>query len=643
LAEQHLRILTQAPHIAGSAEDRATADYVAAKFRQAGLATEVVEYRVWMNYPVEVSVDITSPAGVHLHAPTREQVEGDRYQDDRRVVMPFCAMSPSGDVEAEVVFANYATPEDFDRLRALKIDVRGKIVLARYGQNFRGVKALLAQQHGAVGLILYSDPFDNGGLKGDKYPQGRFRPDSGVQRGSVGYTFRLAGDPTTPGRASLPSLPESGRISPKDSPEMPAIPTTPLSYNDARPILENLAGVAAPGDWQGSRPHPYYLGPGPVRLRLHLKQDYRFRTIWNVVGRVEGREAPQDWVIAGNHRDAWVYGAVDPISGTAAMLEALHGLGDLLKSGWRPKRTIVFASWDGEEYGLIGSTEWGEEHAGELRNAVAYFNMDAAVSGPNFGASSVPSLKRFLSEIAGAVPGPQGKTVYQDWTDAQPRGTLAPVGDLGGGSDYAVFLEHLGVPATDIASTGAFGVYHSVFDNYDWFIKFADPDFLYEQQMARVFGLEVIRMADADVLPYDYEQYGKEIVAHLASAEDKDRSEFGASDAPDCRAAVEAAHRFEQAGRRLLRLENSPPQDPSGLNRVLLAGERALLIPEGLPGRPWYRHSIYDPGEYTGYAAVTLPGVNEAIDRHDIRATRKQIKALAAALNRAANVLTAYR
>src|SRR6202162_3610462 len=399
LSEEHLRTLTQAPHMAGTVEDKATADYVAQKFRAAGLDTEIVEYRVWMNNPVETSVDITAPAGVEMHGPTREHVEGDPYDGDSRVVMPFSGMSPSGDAEADVVYANYGTAEDFEKLEKMKIDVRGKIVLVRYGQNFRGVKVFVAQQRGAAGVILYSDPFDDGWRRGDKYPAGAWRPGTGVQRGSVGYMFEFPGDPTTPGFASLPSLPESKRVSPEKSAQMPKIPGTRLSYHDASPILQHLGGPDSPREWQGALPFTYHVGPGPVQVKMHLKQDYQFRTLWDVVGRVRGSESPDEWVIAGNHRDAWVYGAVDPNSGTSAMLEAVHGIGELLKSGWKPQRSIVFGSWDAEEEGLIGSTEWGEQHEAELSNADAYFNMDVAVSGPKFGASSAPTPKQYLRDV----------------------------------------------------------------------------------------------------------------------------------------------------------------------------------------------------------------------------------------------------
>jgi N-acetylated-alpha-linked acidic dipeptidase len=477
--------------------------------------------------------------------------------------------------------------------------------------------------------------------------------------------FEFPGDPTTPGIPSLPSLPDSQRVPPEKSAQMPKIPVTPLSYHDAWPILQHLGGPDSPREWQGALPFTYHVGPGPVRVKMHLKQDYQIRTLWDVIGRVRGSESPDEWVVAGNHRDAWVYGAVDPNSGTAAMLEAVHGVGELLKSGWRPKRTMIFASWDGEEEGLMGSTEWAEQHESELANAPAYFNMDVGVSGPKFGASAVPSLKQFLRDVTKAVPSPKGGTVYEAWQKVdQPGVSLTqspteaigdgrhlpavsvkgdvPVGDLGSGSDYSAFQQHLGVPSSDISSTGPYGVYHSVFDNFAWFKKFGDPDFVYEQQMARVFGMEVLRMADADVLPYDYEQYGKEISAYLDAAAKRAENKFG-SRVLDLSAVDAAAKHFQDAGAKILAKQKNPPRDTARLNSALRNAERALLVPEGLPHRPWFRHAIYAPGEYTGYAAVVIPGVNEALDKGDAERARQQLAVLAAALERAAKALEGYR
>jgi N-acetylated-alpha-linked acidic dipeptidase len=663
LSEEHMRILTAAPHIAGSPEDKANAEYVAKKFHEAGLKTEIVEYKVLINYPAEISVDVTAPADVHMHGPSREHVDGDAYQDDARVVMPFSGLSPSGDAEAEVVYANYGTAADFQKLADMKVDLHGKIVLARYGQNFRGVKARLAQQYGAAGVILYSDPADDGGQRGPAYPAGPWRPDTGVQRGSINYIWQFPGDVTTPGVASTPNLPASKRIQRENSLAAPQIPTTPISSADARPILEHLGGPEATGEWKGGLPFAYHIGPGPVRVKLHLKQDYQLRTIWDVVGTARGSVWPEALVIAGNHRDAWVYGAVDPGSGTTAMLEAVHGVGALLQSGWRPSRTLMFCSWDAEEEGLIGSTEWGEQH-GEISNtAVAYFNTDMAVSGPKFGAAAVPSLKQFVRDITKSVPDASGGTVYEQWMKLNNKGALnvdsretststyraplapagndVPVSDLGSGSDYTVFLQHLGVASTDVGSFGDYGVYHSAFDDFAWFKKFGDPDFRREQQMARVLGLEVVRMSDTDVLPYDFEEYGKEIRVYVAKAKEHAASVFSGS-SPDFEPALAAARRLAAAGAKIYARQKRPTGAVAALNLTLVRADRALLLEKGLPGRPWFRHAIYAPGKRAGYAAAVIPGVNDSIDDNDFTATQKQILALTDALNRAAEILEGH-
>ena len=664
LAEQHLRTLTQAPHVAGSPEDQKTAEYVAQKFREAGLETQIIPYKVLLSFPQEVSIDLTAPPGMTMHGPSREHVDGDPYQDDPRVLPAYNAYSPSGDVEAEVVYANYGSPQDYKQLDAMKVDVRGKLVLVRYGGNYRGVKTFVAQERGAAGVIIYSDPIDDGYYRGDIYPKGPYRPATGVQRGSIDFTFKYAGDPTTPGIPSLPDLPDSQRTPPASAPDLPRIPTLPISYADASPIMQNLAGPESPREWQGALPFTYHVGPGPARVKLHLKMTQPYKIIWDVIGVVRGSEFPDEWVIGGNHRDAWVYGAVDPNSGTAAMLESAHGVGDLLKSGWKPRRTLVFCSWDGEEEGMVGSTEWGEQHAPELEHATAYFNMDVGVAGPNFGASAVPTLKQFVRDVTRQVPSPQGGSLYQVWKEGRERDRMksvspdiggsqnrppaarvendVEVGDLGSGSDYSVFLQHLGVPATDIGSSGPYGVYHSVFDNFAWFKKFGDPDFKYEQQMARVFGIEMLHMADADYLPEDYELYGKEIASYVRQAEAKAQQTFG-SQSPSFAEALAAAERFEKAGAQIRHSQAAATSDFRRLNSTLSSAERALLIREGLPRRPWFRHVIYAPGEYTGYAAVVVPGVNEGIDANDLPRTKAQLAVLAEALNRAAGILEGYQ
>ncbi len=653
LAGEELKTLTAEPHLAATPEDRATAEYVASKFRAAGLATEIVPYRVLLNWPKVARVEAYDPAGhLLMSGPTREHVVGDPQQDNPRVVMPFNGSSGSGDVTGEVVYANYGRLEDFNELAAQHIDLHGKIVICRYGSNFRGVKVYLAEQRGAIGVLLYSDPQDDGYYKGDPYPNGPWRPATGVQRGSVQYLFKYPGDPETPGAASTLDLPDSARVKDFTGPnaDQPGIISIPLSYHDAAPILQALKGPGVPEGWQGALPFRYHLGPGGVKVHLVSQQDYQRRIIWDVIGKIDGAQDPDDSVIVGNHRDAWVYGAVDPNSGTAAMLEAVHGIGDLLQQGWRPKRTIVFCSWDAEEEGLIGSTEWVEQQAQALDRAVAYFNMDVGVSGPNFSAAAVPSLKQFIRDITRDVPSPAGGTVLQRWREShssvnEHRGSNAPpeknedvhVGDLGSGSDFTPFLQHAGVPSTDVSSGGPYGVYHSTFDDFTWFTQNADPHFVYLQEMARVFGLEAMRMADADVLPYDYVAYAHAISTYIDAAKHKaaDANLSGLDFAP----AEAAAARLATAAQQVFAVESAPTGDFSKLNLALRQTETALLSPAGLPNRPWYRHTIYAPGEYTGYAAVVIPGVNEAIDARDSSLAAEQLQVLTEALDRAASVL----
>ena len=662
LAGQHLKTLTAEPHWASSPEDKKTADYVAQKFREAGLDTQIVPYRVLLNRPKTIQIDAVDASGKKLMSgPTPEHVDtsygGDPFQSDPRILPAFNGSSGSGDVTADAVYANYGTKADFDKLEQLGVSVRGKIVIVRYGGNFRGVKVILAEQRGAKGVLIYSDPADDGYFKGDAYPRGAWRPPSAVQRGSVQNLPLYPGDPETPGIASTPDLPDSKRITDISKTNQPTIPSNPLSYQDAAPILQALDGPATPRDWQGALPFTYHLGgTGAVKVHMNIQQDYALRTIWDVIGTIEGTDPAQkdDWVVAGNHRDAWVYGAVDPNSGTAAMLETVHGLGDLLKQGWKPKRRIVIGSWDAEEEGLVGSTEWVEQHATHLTHAVAYFNTDVAVSGPNFGGSAVPSLKEFVRDVARNVPAPNGGTVYEQWLKSQATGNgrrrptnagddpakhteEAEVGDLGSGSDYTPFFQHLGVPSTDIGSGGPYGVYHSAFDNYNWFIKNADPTFVYEKQMAQVFGLEILHMADADILPYDDRVYGKDVIGYIDHAK-KQAAE--ASVTADFAAAEAAAKRFEAAGEKVYALQTSGTvKNQAQLNAALRNAETALLLPNGLPHRPWYKHAIADPGEFTGYAAVVIPGVTEGIEAKDAPRTQQQLDALAAALNASATIL----
>jgi len=681
LAGQHLKTLTKAPHWASSPEDYDTALYVAEQFKAAGLETQIVPYKVLLNKPIKIVIEAFDPTGHKLMSgPSPEHVDpavdgGDPFQDDPRVLPAFNGSSPSGDVTAEVVYANYGSPADFKRLAEMGVSVKGKIVLVRYGANYRGIKVYDAQLAGAKGVLIYSDPADDGYFRGDMYPRGAYRPESAVQRGAVQFLPIYPGDATTPGVASTMDLPDSQRISAdKIQANWPSIPANPLSYLDASPILKALGGKETPRNWQGALPFTYHVGgTSSVTVHMQLEQETKLRVIWDVIGTIDGTDPAEkeNWVVAGNHRDAWVYGAVDPNSGTAAMLETVHGLGALLKQGWKPKRRIVIGSWDAEEEGLIGSTEWVEQHEDHLKHAVAYFNTDVGVSGPNFTASAVPSLKQFVREVTREVQSPAGGSVYDQWLKGQSkrhnedsgdedavnpgtnqtmeapraarRGDANPVnevrvGDLGSGSDYTAFFQHEAVPSTDIGSSGPYGVYHSVFDNYNWFIRNADPTFVYEQQQARVFGLEILHMADADVLPYDYRAYGAQVVGYVNAAAQNAKT---AGMTLDFSALTTAAGRFAEAGTTIRAKQTSTAVAAPALNEALRAAEEALMDPAGLPKRAWYKHQIYAPGEFTGYAAVVIPGVTEGIDAADTVRTQTEIGLLAAALNRAAAVLEA--
>jgi N-acetylated-alpha-linked acidic dipeptidase len=656
-AREDLRTLTREPHVAGTPEDYRTAQYVLDQFREAGLEGHIVEYRVLLPMPKEVKVDLVEP--FKRQGPTPEQNwDGDKKSKYSSVVRAFNAYSPSGDVTAQVVYANFGLPQDYQRLEDLGIDVTDKIVIVRYGKCFRGVKSYVAEQHHAAGLLIYSDPADDGYRRGDVYPRGPWRPESGVQRGSILYLTAYAGDPLTPGIAATQT---ANRLKPEDAETLPKIPTTPLSSRDASPILENLGGAVAPPEWQGALPFTYHIGPGASKVHLKLDMDFKVRPIWDVMARIPGTLQPDRWVVVGNHRDAWTYGAVDPNSGTAPLLAVARGLGHLLKQGWTPKRTIVLASWDGEEFGLLGSTEWAEDHAEVLgRNAVAYLNMDVGVSGTRFSASAIPSLRRLIFEVTREVKDPAtGRDLESVWSEESrkvkdeggipitvPDQTAAPVsggprvGDLGSGSDYTPFLQHLGVPSLDIGFGGSYGVYHASSDNFYWMKKFGDPTFRYSVLAAQIYGTLALRLADADLLPLDYEDYGKALEKYLGDldGELKNSGDHGKLDLESTRAS---AIRFEEAarslGKRLGEAKFTPGLDPEDLRAVngdLLEVERNFLLDKGLPGRAWFRHAFYAPGVYTGYAAVVFPGIREALSRRDWATASEQLNLVQAAIDR---------
>src|SRR5256714_3598204 len=605
-AREHLRRLTADPHIAGTKEDYATAVYVRDQMRSFGLAAELKEYQVWLNYPkTDPIVELISARRERLIV--REAVlNEDPTSSNPKITPLFNGYSPSGDVTAPLVYANYGLPPDYEALQKAGVDVKGKIVIVRYGNSFRGVKAKVAQDHGAVGCIIYSDPADDGYAQGDVYPKGPWRPVAAGQRGSVQFLFQYPGDPLTPGKPAIPGVP---RLSLEEAyGDIPKIPVQPLAYDQARRLIEPLKGPVRPKGFQGGFPFAYHVG-GTNDVRVHLKTDmgYASRTLWDVVARIDGGEEEDRWVIMGNHRDAWVFGAVDPNSGTATMLETARGFGELIKGGWHPRRTIILCSWDGEEYGLIGSTEWAEENGDELQQkGVWYVNVGLACNGPNYSASSVPSLWRLIRGATRDVKDPKtGKTVYQQWTDRarEQRSETdsdydaeARIGALGSGSDYTPFLQHLGIASTDMGFGGDYGVYHSAYDSFYWMTHFGDPDFTYHVAAAQLWGTMALRLADAPALAFDYTDYANQVREYfnesmkLAKRRHLDQAinEKAMNDA--IKNFADEASRVERERQQLAAAGDKPSSRLRRLNDALIFAERAFVDDRGLNGRPGYKH-----------------------------------------------------
>jgi len=651
-AREHLRRLTLEPHIAGSKEDYATAIYVRDQLRSYGLPAELKEYQVWLNYPKTPTVlELITTRRQPLN--TREAVvPNDPTSSNPKITPLFNGYSATGDVTAPVIYANYGLPPDYDDLKKAGVDVKGKIVIVRYGNSFRGVKAKVAEDHGAVGCIIYSDPADDGYMQGDVYPKGPWRPVASGQRGSVQYLFDYPGDPLTPGRPAITGVP---RLKPEEATDLTRIPVQPIAYDVARTILSQLKGPVRPRGFQGGLPFAYHVG-GTNDVKLHLKtdMDYKMRTIWDVVTRIDGDQDKDRWVILGNHRDAWVFGAVDPNSGTSALLELGRGFGELLKAGWKPGRTIVLCSWDAEEYGLVGSTEWAEEMAPELKDkAVAYLNLDAAVSGANFGASSVPSLWKLIRAAARDVVDPKtGKSVYQQWQDRvredrseeeKITGGEARIAPLGSGSDYTPFLQHLGVASTDMSFGGDYGVYHSAYDSFYWMDHFGDPGFRYHVAAAQLWGTLAMRLADAAGLSFDYTDYANQIRDYFAETMKLARlrnlasglDEKSMTDAIDDFA--KAADRIEKNRQEAIRSSNRTRL--AKINEALIQAERAFVDDRGLRGRSWYKHEIYAPGFYTGYAAQPLTDFRQAIDDRNAANAKESLERIVEAIKRASKTL----
>ena len=652
-AEANLRHLTSEPHMAGTEASHRVAEWLRDQYRRFGFDAEIVTYSAWLPLPRQVSLELVAPEKKAL-ASREQPFDGDKDSSDSRAVVGFNSYSPSADVTAPVVYVNYGTDEDYAALESLGFSVVGKIALVRYGRSYRGIKSKLAEEHKAAGLLIYSDPQDDGYVVGDPYPRGPWRPLNGIQRGSVLYTQIYPGDPLTPGVAATP---DANRLAPADAASLPHIPTLPINAQDASIILANLGGDHVPHGWQGGLPLTYHIGAGDTQVHMKLVMDYQQRSIYDVIAKLHGT-SDNEWVVLGNHHDAWVFGAADPGSGTAAMLEAARALGELARSGWKPRRTIVICHWDGEEPGLIGSTEWVEANRAELQEkAVAYINTDVGVTGANFGASSTPSLSELVRDVARGITDPNsGRTVYEMWrshltrprSDLEPSGGAGgadapgevPLGALGAGSDFCPFFDHAGIPSIDVSFAGDYGVYHSLYDDFYWMKHFGDPAFTYHAALARILGTLALRLDEADILPFDYPEYAVEITR--ASDDLSARASLGGVKTEGSKAVSDASEQFAAAaGRAAQALRSiapgaSAPETENEINRALVSVELALLAPQGLEGRSWYKHTIFAPGSYAGYAAEIMPGVSESVDRGDAAMLRREADSLAAALRRAA-------
>jgi N-acetylated-alpha-linked acidic dipeptidase len=635
------REITRSPRVAGTDANARVAEYLAAEYRKAGWSVETPTYEVLLSYPVSAKLEIVGEPSVAL-ARGELPIPSDPDTDVPEAALPWNAYSPSAEVVAPVVYVNRGDSEDYEKLAKMGIDVRGKIALARYFGGYRGGKALEAEKRGVAAILVYSDPIDDGWFQGPVYPEGPWGPPSHFQRGSNVYDFIVPGDPLTPGWASTP---EARRIPMSESEILPKIPMMPLSARDAAEILERLQGPAVPGSaWQGlAVAETYRVGPGPVRLHLKIENTRERRTIRNVIATLRGAEEPERKILLSNHYDAWIYGGVDPSSGTASMLALGRALGRLAAEGWRPRRSIVIAAWDAEEYTLTGSTEWGEQYARDLKeNAVVCINVDASALGKRFAASASPLLFTALREAARDFPDPEtpGRTLADAWREnREPAGgpEPLPVAILGSGSDYTVFFNHLGIASADLVFDGPYGVYHSVYDTHRWMETQGDPGFVYHAAMAKYAGVLALRFANADALPFDAAAYGREIARY---AEDLQGLEGGKSlSAPLANLAALGRAWSESAGVAQKAIAARVGSDRMGLTAVrdanawLLSLERALLDPPGIPGRPWFRHLVYAP--LPSYEAETLPAIREALLEGRVDSAGLQIQRLSEKLRAA--------
>jgi N-acetylated-alpha-linked acidic dipeptidase len=655
-----MKRLSARPHHLGSPYDKDNAEWILGKFKEWGLDARIETFQVLFPTPKERRLEMLEP--VKFTARLQEPaVAADPTSGQNAEQLPtYNAYSVDGDVTAPLVYVNYGVPEDYEQLDRLGISVKGAIVIARYGASWRGIKPKVAAEHGAVGCIIYSDPREDGYYEGDVFPEGAWRPQDGVQRGSVMDMPLYPGDPLTPG---VGATPEATRLAVKDAPTLTKIPVLPISYGDAKSLLAALKGPVAPAAWRGALPITYHIGPGPARVRLKVASNWDLKPVYDVVARIPGSTYPDQWILRGNHHDAWVNGAEDPVAGASALLEEARALGLLLKQGWRPKRTIIYCAWDGEEQGLLGSTEWAEAHAAELsRSAAAYINSDSNGRGYLF-ASGSHSLEKFLNTVARDIEDPETRLSIwkrlqlqriaespESRREARERPDLR-IGALGSGSDYTAFVDHLGIASLNLGFGGedGGGIYHSIYDDWYWYTHFSDSDFRYGRALAQTAGTAVMRLAGADLLPYDFtnladtaRKYVGELQKLLKDKQEEIRERnrqieegvFAATADPREKSvppATEPVPPFlsfaplengvEALARSADRYEKALAKAALGraslqaVNLKLIESERRLTDSAGLPGRPWFKHQIYAPGVYTGYGVKTIPAVREAIEQ----------------------------
>jgi N-acetylated-alpha-linked acidic dipeptidase len=688
----YMRRLSARPHHVGSPYDKDNAEWILAKFKSFGLDARIEMFDVLFPTPKERVVELVAPTTFRARL-QEPPVAGDPTSGQQAEQLPtYNAYSIDGDVTAPLVYVNYGVPADYERLERMGVSVKGAIVIARYFGSWRGIKPKVAAEHGAVGCIIYSDPKDDGYAQGDVYPQGPWRPKDGVQRGSVMDMPLHAGDPLTPG---VGATKDAKRLPVNEAPTITKIPVLPISYGDAQPLLAAVRGPVAPAEWRGGLGITYHVGPGPAKVHLRVKSDWSLKTLYDVIARIPGAVAPDEWVIRGNHHDAWVNGAEDPISGLVPLLEEARAYGQLLNQGWKPRRTIIYAAWDGEEQGLLGSTEWVEAHADELATkTVAYLNTDTNGRGYLFMGGS-HTLENFINDVARDIEDPQTKlSVWkrrqlrtiadassQEARDSVRRRTDLRIAALGSGSDYTPFLQHAGIASLNLGFGGEDdgGIYHSIYDDFKWYTTFDDTSFVYGRALAQTVGTAVLRLAGADVLPYDFTGFAETVGRYVKDvkklATDKrdeiaernrqiDEGVFTATadpretSVPPAKeevppylnftsldnaqdALTRAADRYAKAFTRAQAGDGAGLAKPEAraLSATLLQSERALTSAAGLPRRPWYRHQIYAPGFYTGYGVKTLPGVREAIEQKHWQEADEQITVVSKTLGAAADVI----